>query len=117
VVGVVEEHCALLRAMRDEEMASHWVEVVELAALDLEFTERISPQAWATSHDRRLPGCGAAVAPLSPHTMSHYRNPTVLICGLFEQPSSTYDSVAPYPSYSGHLRHEVHLVFPLFFRH
>ena len=54
VVGVVEEHCACVRAMSDEETARHWEEITELAALDFEFMEKSSPQGWATSHARRL---------------------------------------------------------------
>ena len=54
VVGVVEEHCACVRAMSDAEMARHWEEITELAALDFEFMEKSSPQGWATSHARRM---------------------------------------------------------------
>ena len=54
VVGVVEEHCACVRGMSDEETARHWAEIAELAALDFEFMEKASPQGWATSHARRL---------------------------------------------------------------
>ena len=54
VVGVVEEHCACVRAMSDEETARHWAEIAELAALSFEFMEKASPQGWATSHARRL---------------------------------------------------------------